>query len=124
MTAKPKPNDDHTHPLSLWVLCAFAGAFVAILMTWLVQGNDFLLYRVFAPKMEAARRETYEQSKAYNDGMAQELRAMQLDYVKGTPDQKRAIGSIVLHRVAGVDLAKMPADTRAFVSDMKREQGL
>ena len=105
-------------------LYVFAFVLATLGVAWLVQGNDFLLYRVCAPNMEAARRETFEQSKAYNDGMAQELRAMQLDYLRGTPDQKRAIGSIVLHRVAGVDLAKMPSDVRNFVSDVKREQGL
>ncbi len=122
MTEKNDDIDDLMPRIA--ALCVLGFFLMALGITWVVQGNDFLLYRVFAPKAEAARRETFEQSKAYNDGMAQELRAMQIDYIKGTPDQKRAIGSVVLHRVAGVELGNMPSDVRAFVSDVKREQGL
>ena len=46
---------------------------------WLVTGNDFFLFKVFAPKYEQVRRETFEQSKAYNQGMIQELQNMQFD---------------------------------------------
>ena len=52
---------------------------------WLVEGNNFLLFKFFAPREEAVRRQTFEESKAYNDGMAQELSAMELDYVKAAP---------------------------------------
>lgn len=91
---------------------------------WVIEGNDFFLYKVFAPRREAVRRETFEQSKAYNDGMAQELRSAQIDYVKATPDQKQAIGSIVMHRVSGYDQSKLPADLRAFVRQVESDQGL
>jgi hypothetical protein len=93
-------------------------------LTWIVQGNDFLLYRTFAPKQEEVRREVFEQTKSYNEGMAQEIRAMQLDYVKANDEQKKAIASIVLHRVAGYDLTKLPPDLRAFVRDVGSSQGL
>ena len=46
-------------------------------LTWAVQGNDFFMYKVFAPKYEQVRRTTFEQSKAYNQGMVQELQNMQ-----------------------------------------------
>jgi hypothetical protein len=52
------------------------GALLGILgLTWVFQGNDFFLTRFFAPKYEQVRRETFENSKAYRDGMVQELRA-------------------------------------------------
>jgi hypothetical protein len=104
--------------------CAFF--FVLILaLGWIVEGNNFLLFKVFEPKREEARREAFEASKAYNDGMAQELRAMQLDYVKApTREQKKAIGSIALHRVAGYDRSKLPTDVEAFLRDVERDQNL
>lgn len=38
------------------------------------QGTDFFLYQMFAPKYEQVRRNTFEQSKAYTQGMIQQLR--------------------------------------------------
>ena len=49
------------------------------------------------------RRETFEESKAYNAGMIQELQNMQFEYVKAAPEQKDALASIILHRVADYD---------------------
>ena len=48
-------------------------------LSWIVQGNEFFLYKVFAPRTEAMRREVFEQSKAFNQGMVQELQNMQLN---------------------------------------------
>jgi hypothetical protein len=59
----------------------------------------------FAPRYEAVRRNTFEQSRAFNEGMAQELQGMWRDYVHTTsPDEKAAIRSLVQHRVAGYDI--------------------
>jgi hypothetical protein len=91
---------------------------------WAVQGNDFFMYKFFAPKYEAVRRETFEQSKAYNQGMVQELQNMQFEYVKTTdPDAKAAMRSIILHRSAdfNFDDPRVPADLKAFVSSLKNQ---
>jgi hypothetical protein len=87
-------------------------------LTWVGQGNDFFLYKVFAPKYEQARRETFEQSKAYNDGMVQEIRAMQYQYVQADASHKQALASIILHRLAGYPEENLPGDLRAFVSTL------
>lgn len=89
-------------------------------LTWVVQGNDFFLYSVFAPKYEQVRRSTFEQSRAFNEGMAQELQRMWLDYQHATdPGEKAAIRSLVTHRVAGyeVDNIQNP-QLRGFVRQM------
>jgi hypothetical protein len=85
---------------------------------WAVEGNNFFMYRYFAPKEEAVRRQTFEESKAYNDGMAQELSAMQLDYVKATPEQKAALRSVILHRTAGYDTSRLSPDLQYFVASV------
>ena len=84
---------------------------------WIVQGNDFFLYAVFAPKYEQVRRNTFEQSRAFNEGMAQELQRMWLDYQHATnPEEKAAIRSLVQHRVAGYDTDNIGnTQLRAFV---------
>lgn len=91
-------------------------------LTWVVQGNEFFLHRYFAPKMEDVRRETFEHSKAYNQGMVQELQNMQFEYVKAKPEHKDALASIILHRVADYDIEKLPENLRRFVGELRRER--
>lgn len=82
--------------------------FLAAMMClgWLTQGNQFFMYKFFAPKQEQVRREVFEQSKAYRQGMVQELQNMQFEYVKASKDGKEAMRSIILHRAA--DVPRMP----------------
>ncbi len=101
------------------IASCFIGTVLLIIgIGWLAEGNDFLLFRYFAPKREAVRRDVFEQSKAYNDGMAQELRQAQLDWVRGDKDQKAAIASIVLHRTAGYPTKNLPPDLSSWVASL------
>jgi hypothetical protein len=86
---------------------------------WLMQGNDFFLYKVFAPKYEQVRRETFEQSKAYNQGMSQNLQKMQFEYVQADKDAKPALASIILQRFADYDLTKLPPEQRLFLEQLR-----
>ncbi len=90
---------------------------------WVVQGNDFFMYKWFAPKYEQTRREIFEQTKSYNQGMIQELQNMQFDYVKATSqEQKDSLTDVILHRTADYDLAKMPPDLRQFVEKLRQDR--
>ena len=95
---------------------------VCLLLGWLATGNDFFLYKVFAPKYEQVRRETFEQTKSYNQGMIQELQNMQFEYAKANPEQKDALASIILHRAADYPEDRMPSDLRSFIAELKRER--
>lgn len=88
---------------------------------WITQGNNFFMLKVFAPKYEQVRRETFEQSKAYNQGMIQELQNMQFEYVKADKDSKTALASIILHRASDYDVDKMPSDLRSFIAELKNK---
>jgi hypothetical protein len=94
-------------------------------ISWLVQGNDFFVYKVFAPKYENARREVFENSKAYNQGMIQELQNMMFDYIK-TEDAnaKSNLASIILHRAADYDLndERVPVNLRNFVEGLRNDR--
>lgn len=91
---------------------------------WLIQGNDFFLYKVFAPKYEQVRRETFEQSKAYNQGMIQELQNMQFEYVKADKEHQAALASVILHRAADYNENKLPGDLRAFINQLKTKRSM
>lgn len=101
----------------------FVLAFVIVMfvMAWAVQGNDFFMAKVFMPKYEQVRRETFEQSKAYNQGMVQELQNMQFEYIKADDAHKAALASIILHRVADYDENKLPTDLYGFIRQLRRD---
>lgn len=110
----------------IFLKVAAAGAIflgIGLGLTWCVQGNDFFLYQAFAPKYEKVRRETFEQSKAYNQGMVQELQNMQFSYIQAKPEEKAALRSIILHRAADYDVNLLPLDLHDFIMKLRREQG-
>lgn len=107
-----------------WVVGTSLLVGALIWAAWAIEGNDFLLAKYFAPKYEEVRRQTFEESKAYNDGMAQEVQNMQLQYIQADDTHKDAIASVVLHRVAGYDTSKLPLDTQTFIESLKKNRGL
>ena len=105
-----------------WTLGTLGVLVAMAAIAFLIQGTDFFLYKTFAPRREAVRREVFEQSKAYRDGLMQELRSAQIDYAKAaSPQQKQAIGSLVLHDAAGFG-GDLPPDLDVFVRTVRAEQ--
>jgi hypothetical protein len=90
------------------------------MLVWIVQGNNFFLYKVLAPRYEQARNETFKNSQSYNDGMAGELAQLQLDYVRAKSQEERdAIATLVLQRVASYDTSRLSSDLQEFVRQIK-----
>jgi uncharacterized damage-inducible protein DinB len=115
--------DDSTTFLKVMV-----GVLVTILIvigaSWAFRSTQYSQDSVFAGREEELRRKTFEKSKAYLDGLDQELQRMQYEYVQADEKQKMALGSIILHRVAGVDVSQLPTDTQQFIQKLKTERGL
>ena len=80
------------------------------------------LYRYFAPKQEAVRRQVFEQTKSYNQGLVQELENMQFQYAQADDAHKAALASIILHRAADFDEDKLPRDLYAFIQQLRRNR--
>lgn len=93
-------------------------------LTWIAEGNNFFLYKFFAPKMEQVRRETFEQTKSYRQGMIQELQNMQFEYEKADAEHKAALASIILHRAADFPEEDMPSDLWAFLQKLRHEKAM
>lgn len=115
---KPKKEEKKMRYTIGWIVF---GLLVVFGIGWVVRANYFAQESVFAPKEEALRRQTVEESKAYNDGVAQEVLSMQMEYIKSTPDQKAALKSVILHKLAGYDLTHFSADTQKFINDLRHE---
>ena len=93
------------------------GAIAGFALGWVLTGNNLAMTAFFAPKYEQVRRETFEQSKAYRQGMVQELQNMQFEYEQSDADHKTALAAIILRRAA--DFQDLPADLREFVRQLK-----
>lgn len=102
-----------------YILLTLSAVVLMIGLGFAFSGADFFLYKTFAPKYEQARRETFEQSKAYNQGMIQELQNMQFQYVQAKPEQKEALAFIILHRAADFDENQLPADLKIFINKLR-----
>jgi hypothetical protein len=99
------------------VLAALAGV---ISLAWVLAANDLAMFGFFAPKQEQIRRNVYEQSRAFNEGMQQELEQMRLDYLRGDSDQKAALRGIIMHRTADYDTSKIADPSlRAFIEQIR-----
>lgn len=105
--------------ITLWSLLAIV---VMLGISWLAMGNQFFLAKVFNPKMEQVRRDTFEQSKAYNQGMIQELRSSQICYIQADASGKAALKSIVLHQFADYDINKLPPDLYEFLKSLQQSE--
>jgi hypothetical protein len=98
------------------------GLFLLIGLGFAGQELDLWGHKHYDPKYEDVRRETFEHSKAYNQGMIQELQNMQFEYIKADEAHKDALASIILHRTADYDEASLPDDLRKFVRKLKVDQ--
>lgn len=83
-----------------------------------VTGYQLFLQGFFAPKFENVRRQTFENSQSYNDGMIQQLNSYYLEYQKADKDQKEAMRSVIAHQYAGYPQDRLPAHLRSFVSSI------
>lgn len=108
--------------ITIWTLGSLGVLVAMAVMAFALQGTDFFLYKVFAPRQEAVRRDVFEQSRAYNEGMQQELQNMAFQYAQADDEHKSALASLILHRVADYDIGKLDPDMRRFVERLRAER--
>ena len=118
-------DDDVRIPWGKIVLIGFLAVVVVLGLDWVGTGNDFFLYKYFAPKQAAVQRQVFENTPSFNKGMIQELENMEFEYIhEKDPNAKAALASIILHRASGYNLndPDVPADLRSFISELKQKQ--
>jgi len=102
------------------VLSVIAGLLAIAALGFYFNALDLALLATFAPRTEAVRQNTFEQSRAYNDGMIRDLENIQMDYVAATTDQQRAVlRATALHRFSVYPASKLPPDLQAFYQQLK-----
>jgi hypothetical protein len=85
---------------------------------WFFTANDLMLTRYFAPRYEQVRRETFEQSKAYRQGLEQDFAHMEYEYHTASPEEKEMIAALIRHRAAGVNLSELSPSTAQFIASL------
>ena len=75
--------------------------------------------RWFQPREENVRREVFEETKSYNEGMEQQLVKYRLEYMRGDEVEKAAISSAVRHAYADYNVDRLDPQLRNFVLDCR-----
>jgi len=99
-------------------LAVVGGVLTLGAVTWGVAYHDLIFTSFFVPKFENVRRNTFEQSKSFRTGAVQELQNMQFEYIKASPEHKKALADIIRHRAVEVPADAMPADLQSFISNL------
>jgi hypothetical protein len=69
------------------IVFSVIGAILGVLaLTWVAQGNEFFLLRVFGAPMENARYNAFKESQPYRDGLVSNLHNLQSQYVQADSD--------------------------------------
>lgn len=100
----------------------YLGAMLVILyaLDWAGTGNNFFMYKFFAPRQESARREVYEQSKAYRQGSIQRLNTL-CAQANDTDDSHRPmINDVIAHEFAEWSSSDVPGYLRPCLAAARR----
>ena len=110
--------------MSVWriVGISFGALVLVLLLAFGLRGFGLVSFQFWGPKEENARREVFENTKSFNDGMAQELRNMQFQYVQAQPEAKAALRSIIIHRADTIPQENLPADLAAFINTLRHNE--
>jgi hypothetical protein len=94
--------------------------FVVFGLGWVVEGNDFFMYKFFAPRRAAVERQVFENTKSYNQGMAQQLGKMFIEYQSADVAGKQAICSVVRHDYADYPDERLSGNLVGFIHTCQR----
>jgi hypothetical protein len=116
-----KPQGDGNMTTGKAIALSFAALIGIFLIAWMVQGNDFFMYKVFGPKYEQARHEIFKTSQSYVDGKVQELQQYMLEYNKAEAAHKSALKTVIIRESVNVDEKFLPSDLRDFIKGLKKQ---
>lgn len=93
-------------------------------LTWIIQGNDFFIYKVFAPAEEQVRYNVFNNSLAYDYSVALDLQQLQKEYLGATPEQKKVLITLIVYRIGAYDVTKLPPNLQTFINEIKSKGNL
>lgn len=82
---------------------------VVLGLDWLFAGENFFLYKYWAPKNEQVRRQVYESTKSYHQGSVQRLNTLCIQVEQADDDHKVMLNDVINHEYAEWDLNDVPS---------------
>lgn len=103
------------------VAFAWVGGFALLLLViFALDLFGFGSYAFFAPKYTAVQNKVFQESQQYNEGMVRDLENIQRQYVAATPEQRRALKALALHRFEVYPIDRMPPDLQNFYRSLEQ----
>jgi hypothetical protein len=99
-----------------YVLGGVAFLLGMLALGWLFAGNDFQMYKYFAPREEQVRHDTFECSASHTDGLVRELRQIKDEYQKADSAGRGALADTFKHDYDGYTCEDLPSDLISFRS--------
>jgi hypothetical protein len=103
-------------------IAGFVGVLILILgLSWIFEGNDFFLYKFFAPKQESVRRQVFENTQSYVQGKIQNLEQQCFAYHSADGAQKTALAGEIRNEASTIDVGKLPTDEQSCVAEARAQ---
>lgn len=119
--SRKRDDDDVISGAIPIIVLAIVGVLLVLGASWAFWGNEFFLYRWLEPRREQVRHDTFKQSEAYNEGVAQELQSMRLQYLRAkSKEDKQTIASTILSETADYDADQLPPDMKSFLLQLRQ----
>lgn len=83
---------------------------------WVATGNDFFMYKFWAPKYEDVRRDTYTHTQSYRQGSVQRLATLCNQIETAEPNQKVMLNNVIAQEFAEWSSQDVPAYLRSCLS--------
>ena len=88
---------------------------------WAVEGNNFFMFKVFAPARANVEREVFENTKSYRQGKVQELVSYQHEYIKADDAHKAALRSVIRQSFADFPKDQLSPAQQSFLEQLDRD---
>lgn len=86
---------------------------------FVMTGGDLFIYKFWAPKMENAKREVFENTQSYVQGKVEYIGRLRFQYQTAEGPQKEALKTLILSEASTVDNTKLPLELQAFIGGLK-----
>lgn len=93
--------------------------FFLFLIGFISTGGNLALFKFWAPKIENAKREVFENTQSYVHGKVDYLSRLKYQYQKTEGVQKEALKDLILSEASNVDNEKLPYDLQVFINQLK-----
>jgi hypothetical protein len=110
---------------SWWSLPRIVLALVALVvlsfgLSFMSDAFNLLSFKFWAPKQEAARRQTYEQTKSYKQGSIQRLNTLCSQIATADDDHKPMLNDVISHEFAEWNESDVPDYLQSCLANARK----